>query len=79
MLGVASGKLVKALVNGEPKPGHYNLVWNRQDAKGRSCACGVYFCALAAKNRQTLGTRSETPDVLVMSRARFSRKVILTE
>jgi DNA-binding beta-propeller fold protein YncE len=47
-----AGKLVKALVTGEQKPGYYNLVWNRQDAKGRSCACGVYFCTLAAENQR---------------------------
>jgi len=47
-----AGKLVKALVNGEQKPGYYSLVWNRQDAKGRTCACGVYFCTLAAENQR---------------------------
>jgi len=47
-----AGKLVKALVNGVEKPGYYNLVWNRQDAKGRTCACGVYFCTLAAENQR---------------------------
>jgi len=47
-----AGKLVKTLANGEQKPGYYNLVWNRQDAKGRSCACGVYFCTLAAENQR---------------------------
>jgi hypothetical protein len=44
------GKLVTTLANGEQKPGCYHLTWNRQDAKGRSCACGVYFCALTAEN-----------------------------
>jgi len=47
-----AGKLVKALVNGEQKPGYYSLTWNRQDAKGRTCACGVYFCTLAAENQR---------------------------
>ena len=40
------------LANGEQKPGYYNLTWNRQDAKGRSCACGVYFCTLSAENQR---------------------------
>ena len=47
-----AGKLVNTLANGEQKPGYYNLTWNRQDAKGRSCACGVYFCTLAAENQR---------------------------
>jgi hypothetical protein len=34
------------------KPGYYNLTRNRQDAKGRSVACGVYFCTLAAENQR---------------------------
>ena len=46
------GKLVEALVNGDQKPGYYNLTWNRQDSKGRSCACGVYFCTLSAENKR---------------------------
>lgn len=47
-----AGKLVSTLVNGEQKPGYYNLVWNRRDARGRSCACGVYFCTLAAEDQR---------------------------
>ncbi|MBM3330901.1 T9SS type A sorting domain-containing protein [candidate division WOR-3 bacterium] len=47
-----AGKLVNTLASGEQKPGYYNLTWNRQDAKGRSCACGVYFCTLAAENQR---------------------------
>jgi hypothetical protein len=46
-----AGKLVDTLVSGEQKPGHYNLTWNRPDTKGSSCACGVYFCTLAAENQ----------------------------
>jgi hypothetical protein len=34
------------------KPGYYNLTWNRQDTKGRSVACGVYSCTLAAENQR---------------------------
>jgi len=45
-------KLVKTLANGEQKPGYYHLTWNRQDAKGRSCACGVHFCTLTAENQR---------------------------
>jgi len=45
-------KLVKTPADGEQKPGYYNLTWNRQDAKGRSCACGVYFCTLTAESQR---------------------------
>jgi hypothetical protein len=45
-------KLLKNLASGEQKPGYYNLTWNRRDAKGRSCACGVYFCTLTAENQR---------------------------
>ena len=40
------------LGKGNQKPGYYNLTWNRQDAKGRSCACGIYFCASSAENQR---------------------------
>jgi DNA-binding beta-propeller fold protein YncE len=44
-----AGKLVTTLASGYQKPGYYNLTWNRRDTKGRTCACGVYFCTLAAE------------------------------
>jgi photosystem II stability/assembly factor-like uncharacterized protein/sugar lactone lactonase YvrE len=47
-----AGKLVTTLAHGEQKPGYYNLTWNRQDTKGRSCACGVYFCTLSAEGKR---------------------------
>jgi DNA-binding beta-propeller fold protein YncE len=47
-----AGKLVTTLANGEQKPGYYSLTWNRQDAKGRTCAGGVYFCTLTAENQR---------------------------
>ena len=47
-----AGKLVKTLASADQKPGYYNLTWNRQDAKGRTCACGVYFCTLAAEGQR---------------------------
>jgi len=47
-----AGKLVTTLANGDQKPGYYNLTWNRQDAKGRSVACGVYFCTLSADDKR---------------------------
>jgi hypothetical protein len=47
-----AGKLVKTLVSADQKPGYYNLAWNREDAKGRTCACGVYFCAMAAEGQR---------------------------
>jgi hypothetical protein len=47
-----AGKLVNTLASGEKKPGYYNLTWNRQDTRGRSCACGVYFCTLSAENQR---------------------------
>jgi hypothetical protein len=43
---------VTTLANGEQKPGYYNLTWSRQDAKGRSVACGVYFCTLSADDQR---------------------------
>ena len=45
-------RLVTTLPNAEQKPGYHSLTWNRQDAKGRSCACGVYFCTLSAENQR---------------------------
>ena len=47
-----AGKRVKTLASGDKKPGYYNLVWNRQDTKGRTCACGIYFCTLSAENQR---------------------------
>ena len=46
-----AGALVTTLVNGEQKPGYYNLTWDRQNTKGRNCACGVYLCTLSAENQ----------------------------
>jgi len=43
---------VTTLANGDQKPGYYSLTWNRQDAKGRTFACGVYFCTLSAENQR---------------------------
>jgi sugar lactone lactonase YvrE len=48
----AAGKLVNTLASGDKKPGYYSLTWNRQDTKGRTCACGVYFCTLSAENQR---------------------------
>jgi hypothetical protein len=36
----------------EQTPGYYNWTWNRQDAKGRSCACVVYFGTLSVENQR---------------------------
>ena len=47
-----AGKLVTTLASGDQKSGYYNLTWNRQDTKGRTCACGVYFCTLAAEGQR---------------------------
>jgi flagellar hook assembly protein FlgD len=49
---VGAGKFVTTLANGEQKPGYCNLTWNRQDTKGRDCACGVYFCTLSAEGKR---------------------------
>ncbi len=43
---MSRAKLVKTFANGEQKQGYCNLTWNRQDAKGRRLANGVYFYAL---------------------------------
>jgi len=64
-----AGKLVTTLANGEQKPGYYNLVWNRQDPKGRSCACGVYFLVLKVDNQREA----------LRAQGHISRKVVLTE
>jgi photosystem II stability/assembly factor-like uncharacterized protein len=47
-----AGKVVTTLANGNQKPGYHCLTWNRQDTKGRTCACGVYFCTLSAENQR---------------------------
>jgi hypothetical protein len=47
-----AGKLVTTLASGDQKPGYCNLAWNRQDAKGRTCACGVYFWTLSKENQR---------------------------
>ena len=47
-----AGKLVNTLAGGEKKPAYYNLTWNRQDVRGRSVPCGVYFCTLSAENKR---------------------------
>jgi len=47
-----AGKLVNTLASWDRKPGYYNLVWNRQDTRGRSAACGVYFCTLSAGDQR---------------------------
>jgi len=38
--------------SGSERAGYYYVIWNRQDTKGRSCACSVYFCTLAAENQR---------------------------
>jgi hypothetical protein len=47
-----AGKLVTTLANGDQRPGYHSMTWNRQDIKGRTCACGVYFCTLTAENQR---------------------------
>jgi len=47
-----AGKLVTTLASGDQKRGYYNLTWDRRDAKGRTCACGVYFCTMGAENQR---------------------------
>ena len=47
-----AGKLVTTLASGDLRPGYYNLTWNRVGAQGRTCACGVYFCTLAADGQR---------------------------
>jgi flagellar hook assembly protein FlgD len=47
-----AGKLVTTFANGDQQPGYYNLTWNRRDFKGRTAACGVYFCTLAAEGQR---------------------------
>jgi hypothetical protein len=47
-----AGKMVNTLASGDKKPGYYNLVWNRQDSRGRKVPCGVYFCTLSAESQR---------------------------
>ncbi len=47
-----AGKLVRTLASADQQPGYYNLTWNREDSKGRTCACGVYFCTLTAEGQR---------------------------
>ena len=47
-----AGKLVTTLVSGDLRPGYYNPTWNRVGAQGRTCACGVCFCTLAAEGQR---------------------------
>jgi len=44
-----SGRLVRVLVGGQTMAaGRHQVVWNGQDARGRTAAAGVYFCRLEA-------------------------------
>jgi flagellar hook assembly protein FlgD len=48
----ASGRLVKVLVDERQSVGKRSVVWNGEDATGRSVASGVYFCVLQANNER---------------------------
>ena len=43
---------VAILASDQQKSGYFDLTWNSQDTKGRSCRCGVYFCILSAENQR---------------------------
>jgi Tol biopolymer transport system component len=42
----SAGQLVRTLVRGRVKPGHYTAVWDREDERGRRVNAGVYFYQL---------------------------------
>ena len=42
------GQMVRSLVNGEMKTGHYQVVFNGQDSTGRPLASGIYLYRLTA-------------------------------
>ena len=47
-----TGKLVTTFAGGDQKPGYYDVVWNRRDARGRSVPAGVYICTLSAGDQR---------------------------
>ena len=46
----SKGQLVKTLVNTEMEAANHNVVWNGNDANGKSVASGVYFYRLQTKD-----------------------------
>jgi hypothetical protein len=42
----AAGEVVRTLVDSKQGPGRYNVVWNRDDDRGRRLAAGIYFVRL---------------------------------
>ena len=42
------GKLVRTLVDEEPTTGHYKLIFDSRDDRGRSIASGVYMLRMKA-------------------------------
>lgn len=47
-----TGKLVKTMIDGECKPGNYNLLWNGYDNHNKKVSNGIYFVRLAKDNKQ---------------------------
>ena len=46
------GQLVKTLVNEDQATGHYKLVFNAKDGRGRSISSGVYLLKMTAPGYQ---------------------------
>lgn len=46
-----AGRLVNTLYDGNQNAGHYQIVWNGQDLKGRQVASGIYFYRLEAESK----------------------------
>ncbi len=46
----SKGQLVKTLVNSEMEAANHNVIWNGNDANGKSVASGVYFYRLQTKD-----------------------------
>jgi predicted GH43/DUF377 family glycosyl hydrolase len=45
-----TGQRIRTLVEGEPFPGSYSVVWDGKDAAGRDVASGVYFVRMQVGN-----------------------------
>jgi|GEM_PF-1656615 len=45
-----TGRLVKTLVDGIQKPGHYTVEWDGTDTEGKKLSVGIYFYRLDAGN-----------------------------
>ena len=45
------GRQVRKLADGWQDAGRYSLKWDGQDARGKECPAGVYFCSASTEDR----------------------------